>query len=71
MDFIITLFVILVGGGWIIGKLVGGVLFSKDHNFETYKPYKNSPTIINNSYTQNNLNVTEEQFDKLKDSLKS
>jgi len=27
MDFIFILFIVLVGGGWLVGKLVGNVLF--------------------------------------------
>lgn len=32
MEFILILFVVLVGGGWMIGKALGNLLFPKDKN---------------------------------------
>lgn len=71
MDFVFTILIIFVAGGWFFGKLVGESIFPKSSGFEIQKPSKKSTTIINNTYIQNNLNVTEEQFEKLKDSIKS
>ena len=66
--FYFLIFCLIIGK--VIGKLAGNTLFSESNDFETYKPTKESPTIINNYTTniQQNLNVTEEQLNKLKKS---
>ena len=71
MDFLFTILLVFVGGGWFIGKLVGNSFFSKSDDFKPNYPNKKTTTVINNTYIQNNLNVSEEQFNKLKDSIKS
>jgi hypothetical protein len=36
MGFVIILFVVIVGGCWLIGKTLGSLLFGKSDNKETY-----------------------------------
>ncbi|CAA0144140.1 hypothetical protein R5N98_02650 [Tenacibaculum maritimum] len=68
MSYILIIFIIFVGGGSFLGKLTGKTLFPNSNGFKTYKPTEESPTIINNYTTniQQNLNITEEQLNKLK-----
>ena len=74
MDFILTIFAIFVGGGYFIGKLVGNTITSDSDDFLTsYREPKESPTVINNYTTniQQNLHITEEQLERLKNNLNS
>lgn len=68
MGFFLIIFIIFVGGGWLIGKKVGETLFPESDNFglDGFTEKDNSHTVINNYYVQNNLNVTEDQFEQLK-----
>lgn len=68
MGFIFTTLIVFVGGGWLIGKVLGEVLFPNNSTYTNYTPRKESPTIINNYTTniQQNLNITEDQLNKLK-----
>lgn len=36
MGFLIILFIVLVGGGWLIGKAIGNALFPDNQNRNTY-----------------------------------
>ncbi len=63
MELIIVLFVVFVGGGWLIGKLFGNLLFPKT---DTFKPGK---TEIHNHYhtTENHLHISKEDLKSLTD----
>ena len=59
--FIVVLFVVFVGGGWYIGRSIGGLIESKNDNYPTYE--KN--TYIDNSVHYNvhqNLTVIDEEI---------
>lgn len=63
MDFILVLFIVLVGGGWLVGKMLGNMLFPKSNDYN--ESSKESPTIINNYTTEQHLHITEESLKKL------
>lgn len=64
MDFIIIIFIIFIGGGWLIGKSVGSFLFPKNNDFCADKT--KHTTIINSYTTEQHLHISEEQLKKLK-----
>ena len=50
MDFIIILFVVLVGGGWLLGKGIGNALFGGSEKKNTYV---DKTTHVHNHYHDN------------------
>lgn len=70
MDFILGLFIICVGGGWLLFKSIGNVLFPKEKDpFADYlKNYKEPPVINNHYHTHvhhhQNLTVIDDETKK-------
>lgn len=66
MVFILGLFIILVGGGWLLGKSIGGALFPNDNNKSRYVD-KSTNVVHHHHYHDNrSLHVDGEEFKKLK-----
>ncbi|MFV0573123.1 MAG: hypothetical protein ACK5M1_11915 [Xanthomarina gelatinilytica] len=61
---IVVMFIVLVGGGWLLGKLVGFLLFPEKDFYET-NCNKKDTTTINNYTTENHLHISKEDFKKL------
>ncbi len=64
MDFILGLLVVFVGGGWLLGKVLGNILFpNTDHEY--YSSKKEPPTVINNYTTEQHLHISKEDLKSL------
>lgn len=64
MLFITILFIVLVGGGWLVGKAVGNILFGSSEKKETYV---DKTTHIHNHYHDNrSVHVDGKEFKNLK-----
>lgn len=72
MIFIIILFVVLVGGGWIIGKGIGKALFPDEKETYIDKSVHYHTTIVNNKHEHQHISiiddVTKKEIFKLKES---
>ena len=69
MGFLAALFIILVGGGWLLGKGLGSFLFQKESDPLDYlKNYKEPPVIHNHYHTHvhhhQNLTVIDDETRK-------
>jgi len=53
------IFILFIGGGWFIGKLIASFIPNKSNQYEP-------PTIINNYTTENHLHITENQIKRIK-----
>lgn len=58
MVFIFFLFIVFIGGGWLIGKLIGNLLVpgGKPSNTSSNK------TTIHNHFTENHLHISKENL---------
>jgi len=69
MGFLLVLFIVLVGGGWLLGKSIGNALFPKEEDpMDYWKNYK-EPPVINNHYhthvhTHQNLTIIDDETKK-------
>jgi hypothetical protein len=65
--FLFFLFVILVGGGWLIGKLLGSALFP-DKNLSKSNYVDRSTTIVHHHHYHDNrsVHVDGQEFKSLK-----
>ena len=62
---IILVFVFFVGGGWLLGKIIGNILFPKKDS-EIFTSNSKEPNItINNYTTEQHLHITGNQLHKL------
>ncbi|CAL2092054.1 conserved hypothetical protein [Tenacibaculum sp. 190524A05c] len=58
----------------VLGKFLGNAVKSampEEKFYDLDNNFQDSPTVINNTYIQNNLHITEEQLEELKRSSKS
>lgn len=53
------IFILFIGGGWFIGKLIASFIPDESNQYEP-------PTIINNYTTENHLHITENQIKRIK-----
>lgn len=66
MDFIFVIFILFVGGGYLLGKILGNIMFPKSKDDVFRSKDKESSVIINNYITENHLHITEKQLKELK-----
>lgn len=64
MEFIMILFIVLVGGGWIIGKSIGKLLFPNDQETYIDKSVHYHTTINNHKHEHRNISIIDEQTKK-------
>ena len=63
---ILVIFILFVGGGWLIGKLIGNLLFPKSNDELFYKSNLNShQTNIYNQTIENHLHITKDELRSL------
>ena len=62
MLFIIVLFVVLIGGGWLLGKGIGEALFGGGEKKETYT--FNSTNTHNHYHEHKNISIIDEETKK-------
>ena len=60
-----VIFILFVGGGWLIGKVLGNVLFPKEENEYQLQNTKETSTVINNYTTENHLHISKEELKSL------
>ena len=65
MEFLLVI-IFFVGGGWLLGKLVQIIFFSKKNEDDFYSTeYKEPNTTINNYITENHLHISKEDLKSL------
>lgn len=69
MGFLLVLFIVLVGGGWLLGKGIGNVLFPAEKNpMDDWKNFKEPPVINNHYHTHvhhhQNLTIIDDETKK-------
>ncbi|RKE91904.1 hypothetical protein [Ichthyenterobacterium magnum] len=56
---ILIIFFLFIGGGWLIGKTIGNILFPKSNDEVFYSSSSGThKTIINNFTTENHLHIS-------------
>lgn len=66
MELILILFIICVGGGWLIGKLISAILFGSNKSKKDFQ-YIDRTTHIHHHYHDNrSVNINGEEFKNLK-----
>ncbi len=69
MGFLLVLFIVLIGGGWLLGKSIGNGLFPKEEDpMDYWKKYKEPPVINNHYHTHvhhhQNLTIIDDETKK-------
>ena len=63
---ILVIFVFFIGGGWLIGKLIGNILFPKSKDEVFYSSSSGThKTVVNNYTTENHLHISNEDLKSL------
>lgn len=65
MNFIFVIFIFFVGGGYLLGKILGNIMFPKSKDDVFSSKDKESSVIINNYITENHLHITEKQLKEI------
>ena len=60
MFLIIIVFILFVGGGWLIGQTIGNILFGSDSS--ELLNSKEPQTIIHNHVTEQHLHISKEEL---------
>lgn len=59
--FILVLFIILVGGGWVLGKGLGKMLFPNDRETYIDKSVHYHTTVINHNHEHKNISIIDDE----------